>query len=179
MSRHNIDFIAFDFTAEDLDGLALDDPFAELGGHRLGLVGVEIQLLSDLFIGEVQAHEVEAEDPDPQWLVMTGEDGAGEVIEELLTGLASVALACRLGRVMALLGDPPGRAVWTSHPLGPCRSRTVWKHFTSSIRLRMLTIVRVLAILREHALRWWGRNADDSGLYSKSGRQDTTTRNPG
>ncbi len=53
MSRHNIDFIAFDFTAEDLDGLALDDPFAELGGHRLGLVGVEIQLLSDLFIGEV------------------------------------------------------------------------------------------------------------------------------
>ena len=119
MSRHNIDFIAFDFTAEDLDGLALDDPFAELGGHRLGLVGVEIQLLSDLFIGEVQAHEVEAEDPDPQWLVMTGEDGAGQVIEELLTGLASVALACRLGRVMALLGDPPGRAVWTSHPLGP------------------------------------------------------------
>ncbi len=55
MSRHNIDFIAFDFTAEDLDGLALDDRFAELGGHRLGLVGVEIQLLSDLFIGEVQA----------------------------------------------------------------------------------------------------------------------------
>lgn len=121
MSRHNIDFIAFDFTAEDLDGLALDDPFAELGGHRLGLVGVEIQLLSDLFIGEVQAHEVEAEDPDPQGLVMAGEDGAGQVIEELLTGLASVALACRLGRVMALLGDPPGRAVWTSHPLGPAQ----------------------------------------------------------
>ena len=100
---------------------------------------------------------------------MTGEDGAGEVIEEFLTGLASVALACRLGRVMALLGDPPGRAVWTSHPLGPSRSRTVWKHFTSSIRLRMLTIVRVLAILREHALRWWGRNADDSGLYRRAG----------
>ena len=30
----------------------------------------------------------------------------------------------------------------------------------------MLTIVRVLAILREHALRWWSRNAYDSGLYS-------------
>ena len=32
MSCHHIDFIAFDIAAEDLDGLALDDPFAELGG---------------------------------------------------------------------------------------------------------------------------------------------------
>jgi hypothetical protein len=32
----------FDFAAEGLDGLALDDPFAELGGHLLGVVGVEI-----------------------------------------------------------------------------------------------------------------------------------------
>ena len=54
MSRHNIDFIAFDFTAQGpATGLAIDDPFAELGGHRLRSVGVEIQLLSDLFIGAV------------------------------------------------------------------------------------------------------------------------------
>jgi hypothetical protein len=42
MSCHHIDFIAFDLAAEDFDGLAFDDPFAELGGHRLGVVGVEI-----------------------------------------------------------------------------------------------------------------------------------------
>ena len=42
MSCHHIGFIAFDIAAEDLDGLALDDPFAELGGHHLGVVGVEI-----------------------------------------------------------------------------------------------------------------------------------------
>ncbi len=42
MSCHHIDFVAFDFAAEGLDRLALNDPFAELGGHLLGVVGVEI-----------------------------------------------------------------------------------------------------------------------------------------
>jgi hypothetical protein len=42
MSRHHIDFVAFDLAAEDLDGLAFDDPFTELGRHHLGVVGVEI-----------------------------------------------------------------------------------------------------------------------------------------
>ena len=42
MSCHRIDFVAFDLAAEDLDGLAFDDPFAELGGHHWGVVGVEI-----------------------------------------------------------------------------------------------------------------------------------------
>src|SRR5262245_1067160 len=119
MSGHDIHFVAFDLAAEDLDGLALDDPFAEPRGHHLGLVGVEIQLLPDLLVGEVQAHEVEAEDPGLQRLVMAGEDGAGEIIEEPPTGVAAVALACRLGRVVALLGDPPAGAVGAGHPLGP------------------------------------------------------------
>jgi hypothetical protein len=42
MSRHHIDFVAFNLAAEDLDGLAFDDPFAELGRHHLRVVGVEI-----------------------------------------------------------------------------------------------------------------------------------------
>jgi len=40
MSSHHIDFVAFDFALESLHGLALDDPFAELRGHRLGIVGI-------------------------------------------------------------------------------------------------------------------------------------------
>ena len=42
MSCHHIDFVAFDFATEGLHGLAFEDPFAESGGHRLGVVGVEI-----------------------------------------------------------------------------------------------------------------------------------------
>ena len=32
----------FDFTAEGLDGLALNDPLAELGGHLLSIIWVKI-----------------------------------------------------------------------------------------------------------------------------------------
>ena len=41
MTCHHRDFVAFDFAAERLDSLTLDDPFAELGGPLLGVVGVE------------------------------------------------------------------------------------------------------------------------------------------
>ena len=40
MSSYHIDFVAFAFALEGLHGLALDDPFAELRGHRLGIVGI-------------------------------------------------------------------------------------------------------------------------------------------
>jgi hypothetical protein len=119
MSGHHIGFVEFDLAAEDLDGLARDDPFAELSGHRLGVVGVEIQLLADLFIREIQAHEIEAEDPDPQRLVMAGEDRPGQVIEELLAGLAPIALPLGLGGIVALPGDPRGIAMGTGDALGP------------------------------------------------------------
>ena len=41
MSCHHIDFVTFDFAAEGLRGLPLDDPFTELSGHLLGVIGIE------------------------------------------------------------------------------------------------------------------------------------------
>jgi len=119
MSRHYIDFVALDLAAEDLDGLAFDNPFAELGRHRLGVIRVEIQLIADLFIREIQPHEIEAEDPDPQRLVMAGEDGPGKVVEVLPACLATVAATLGLGRIVTLLGDLGGGAMRTSDTLGP------------------------------------------------------------
>src|SRR5271165_4060367 len=52
---------------------------------------------------------------------MAGKDRPGEVVEEFLTGLAPVALACGLGRVVTLFGDPSGAAVWAGYPLGPAQ----------------------------------------------------------
>jgi hypothetical protein len=46
--------------------------------------------VADLFIREIQPHEIEAEDPDSQRLVMAGEDGPGQVVEVLPTVSASV-----------------------------------------------------------------------------------------
>ena len=121
MSCHHIDFVAFDFPTEDLDGLALDDPFAELGGHLLSIVGVEIQLVADLLVREIQSHEIKTEDPDPQRLVMASEDRPSQVVEEFLTGLATVALPLRLGCIMTLFRNPQRVAMGASHALGPAQ----------------------------------------------------------
>jgi hypothetical protein len=75
--------------------------------------------MADLLIGEIQPHEVEAEDPDPQWLVMTGEDGPGQVVEVLPTDLATVAATFELARIVTLLGDPRGVAMGTGDALWP------------------------------------------------------------
>ena len=75
--------------------------------------------MADLLIREIQPHEVEAENPDPQRLVMTGEDGPGQVVEVLPTGLATVAATLELGRIVTLLGDPRGVAMGTGDALWP------------------------------------------------------------
>ena len=75
--------------------------------------------MADLFIREIQPQEIEAENPDPQRLVMAGENGPGQVIEVFLTGLALIALALRLGRIVALFGDRNRVAMGTGYTLGP------------------------------------------------------------
>ena len=45
---------------------------------------------------EVQPHEVEAQHPYPQRLMMTGQHRAGEIVEAARTGFAPVTLAMRL-----------------------------------------------------------------------------------
>src|SRR3712207_9585305 len=48
-------------------------------------------------VREVQAHEVQAEHPDPQWLVVPGQRGAGQIVEAGAAPRAAIALAVRLG----------------------------------------------------------------------------------
>ncbi len=65
--------------------------------------------------------EMKTEDPDPQRLVMAGEDRTGQVVEEFLTGLATVALPLRLGRIMTLFRNPRRVAMGASHAQGPAQ----------------------------------------------------------
>ena len=119
MPGHDRDLIAFDLAAERDLGLALHDPLPELGGHLLGIIGVEVQLLGDLCVGEVQAHEVQAQDPDPQRLMVPGEDGPGQVIEPLPAAVALVALPVELGVIPPVLGHLGTAALGASSPLRP------------------------------------------------------------
>jgi hypothetical protein len=58
-------------------------PFTELCNHLLNIAPVQIQLLGDLFIREIQSHEVQTEYPDLERLVVSGKDSAGQIIEAL------------------------------------------------------------------------------------------------
>jgi hypothetical protein len=119
VAGNHVDFVALDLAGEDDLGLALDDPLPRLRGHSLGVVGVQVQLLSDLLVGEVQSHEIEAGDPSPQRLVMAGEDRPGQVIEAAMATAALATTPLRLGRVPALLDDVAGVAVGTADAVGP------------------------------------------------------------
>jgi hypothetical protein len=52
---------------------------------------------------------------------MASEDRTSQVVEEFLTGLATVALSLRLGRIMTLFRNPQRVAMGASHALGPAQ----------------------------------------------------------
>ena len=119
MSCHYIDFVAFHFAAERDLRLSFNDALTKLSGHLLGIITVQIQLVSNLFIREIQPHKIEAEHPDPQRLVVTGKDRPGEVVEPLSTDGALILLSFRLGFVGPLFRDLGRVAVGAGYPLGP------------------------------------------------------------
>src|SRR5262249_3262769 len=119
MPSHDVHLVAFHLPGEHNRRPLLDDASPQLRAHPLGVVGIEVQLAGDRFIGEGQAQELEAEHTDPQGLMMAGEDGPGEVVEAAGTGLAKVALPCGLSLVAALEGDLGGVAVGAADPLRP------------------------------------------------------------
>jgi hypothetical protein len=65
VAGHDVHLVALDRAAELHLGLSSDDALLKLRGHDLGVIGVDPQLLGDLFVREVQPHEVEAQDSDP------------------------------------------------------------------------------------------------------------------
>src|SRR3954454_12351096 len=92
---------------------------AQLLGHGLHIRPVEAQLLGNLAVREVQAHEVQAQHPDPQRLVMPGQHRAGEVVKAPRTRLAPISLPMSLDLVKAIADystAAAGRAANTLRP---------------------------------------------------------------
>jgi hypothetical protein len=77
---------------------------AQPPGHDLHVGHAEVQFPGDLPVGQVEAHEVQAEDPGPQGPMVAGENGAGQVVEAGFTVLASIALPVRLGISPSMTG---------------------------------------------------------------------------
>src|SRR4051794_30578810 len=69
---------------------------AHLLGHELHVRGAETQFRGDLPVGQVQTHEVEAQHPDPQRLVVAGQHSPAEVVEARRARPAAIPLPMQL-----------------------------------------------------------------------------------
>src|SRR5262249_50000372 len=121
VSGHDVNLVALDLAAEPHLRLPPDDPLPQHGRHPLGVVWVEVESLGDLLVGEVQAHEVEDQDPDPERLVVPSEDRIGQVIEAAAAGPALVPLPLRLGLIPTLLDYPVRIAMGAADALRPAK----------------------------------------------------------
>src|SRR3954462_12154017 len=92
---------------------------AQMLGRGLHVRAVQAKLRGDLPGGEVQSHQVKAQHPYPQRLMMPRQRRAGEIVETPVARLAAIALPMRLLLVMAVSDDLCAVAVRTAHTLRP------------------------------------------------------------
>ena len=83
------------------------------------VVLIEIEFLGNLVVREVESHEIQAQDPPPQGLMMAGKDRVRHIVKASLAGLAQVALTLGLGVIAPLLGNIKTITMGTRDPVWP------------------------------------------------------------
>ena len=97
--------------------------------HLLSVIFIQAQLLCDLSVGEIQPHEIQAQYPSPQRLMMAGQRRVREIVETKLAIVAKIALAMRLRVIMAVAHDMFATALRTANALRPTRLTHKFKTF--------------------------------------------------
>jgi len=91
-----VNLVAFDRAFELWFGLEVNDTAAQLCGHLMHIVLVEIEFLSYLLIRQIEAHQIQAQNPLAQRLLMMSKDRIGQVVEIAITSFAVIALPLAL-----------------------------------------------------------------------------------
>lgn len=105
MAGHDIDLVDLDLAVQNDLGEFRDQPLAQMPGHRLNVVLIQSQFPGDLSVRQVQAHEIQAQYPDPERLVMARQNCPGQIIEAFPAPVAQVALPVPLGVVTPVAHD--------------------------------------------------------------------------
>jgi len=116
---NHIDLVDLDHARKlHLGGLG-NEALPQARGHRMDVVFIQVQFPGDLQIGEVQSHEIQTQDPDPQRLMMAGQDRPGQIIEATAAAFATVALAVGLFLIVAIADHRMARTARTLDAVGP------------------------------------------------------------
>ncbi len=119
VARHHVDLVDLD-DALKLDLLGLGEQTrAQARRHGLGIVLMQIEFVGNLAVGEVEPHEIQAQHPDAQRLMMAREDRPAQIIKTAAATLATVALPVLLGVVNAVADDGATGAAWAANAVGP------------------------------------------------------------
>jgi hypothetical protein len=77
VTGHDIDLVDLDLAVQDDLGEFRDQSLAQMAGHRLNVVLIQSQFPGDLPVRQVQAHEIQAQYPNPERLVMARQNRPG------------------------------------------------------------------------------------------------------
>jgi len=119
VARHYIDLVDLDHALKlHVRGLRAQ-AFAQGRRHRLGVILVQIQFAGDLAIGKIEAHEIQAQNPDAEGLMMAGQDRPAQIVEAGAATFAAIALPVLLHVVDAMAYDGRAGAAGTANAIGP------------------------------------------------------------
>ena len=85
VSSDQVDLVDFHGARQGRGDGGLHHPTSEVLGQLLGIIFVDSQFMSDLAIAQIQPHQVQPGNPDPQWLVMARKHRSSQVVKLLLT----------------------------------------------------------------------------------------------
>ena len=105
MASDNGDLITFHLIGSRRRGLLEHHALASLTCHLLRVVLIEIEFLGHVVVREVESHEIQAQYPHPQGLMMAGKDRVRHIVKASLAGLAQGALTLGLGVVEPLFSN--------------------------------------------------------------------------
>ena len=107
-------------------GLCRDYTDTQLCGHRMHIIFIQAQFLRNLAVGQIQPHQIQAQYPDLQRLMVARKHRHRQIVKVACAARIVVFLARRLGLIRALFGNRFRTA--TRAPANAVRgpSRSIW-----------------------------------------------------
>src|SRR3989337_714414 len=152
MSSYNINFIALNLAGDVYFGFFFYNTFTQLCSHLLYITAIQIQFSGNLFIGQIQAHEVQTQDPNFQRLMMACKDSVCQIVKSLMAVFTFITLTCRLFVIKASFDNMFRITKWALYSIRPAQFANslialniIYQIFYSY--LHFLTPIRMLGVI--------------------------------